>query len=193
MSIRKILAIMFLSVALVSCGHKSSSGDKLTGDLKDLPMWVVEPDIKDGVAAVGIAPPSAGGLSFQIKKAEMDGRAEVANKIQSEITRVSKRAMREANVNGMSDAEDVFSQATKEVVKNVSLSGVQRINMYQDKNGVLYMRMALRGEDYSKYMEASRKMYEDQLRQSNLGKNNLDKAQAAVKEMFDELETERQR
>jgi len=140
-----------------------------------------------------MAQPSKGGLQFQIPKAEADARANIATKINSSISRVTKQALREANVSGVNDVEDVFSQATKEVVKDIPLSGVERINMYQAKDGTLYVHMQITENDYSRYLDNSRKVYEKLLDNSNLSRSNLNKSQDAVKELFDELEREREK
>ena len=63
--------------------------------------------------------------------------------------------------------------------------------MYQAQDGTLYIRMVLKNEDYSKYLQNSQKMYENRLKQANLSRDNLDKSQAAVKGLFDELDKER--
>lgn len=160
----------------------------------NLPEWVIDPNsgITDGVAGVGIGSKSSGGIKFQIPKAEMDAKANIASAISSEISRVTKDALREAKVNDVNDVEQVFSQATKEVVKNMPMSGVKRINMWTDPaDGTLYIRMILKNEDYGKYIQNSQKMYENRLKQANLGRENLDKSQEAVKGLFDELEKER--
>lgn len=166
-------------------------GSSKTQNIADLPEWVVSPDVSDGVAAVGIASPSVGGIKFQIPQAEMDAKANIASIVQSEISRVTKDALREAKVNDVNDVEQVFSQATKEVVKNMPMSGVKRINMYQAKDGTLYIRMVLKNDDYSKYIQNSQKMYESRLKKANLSRDNLNKSQEAVKGLFDELEKER--
>ena len=85
----------------------------------------------------------------------MDAKANIAAAIQSEISRVTKDAMREAKVNDVNDVEEVFSQATKEVVKNMPMSGVRRINIHQAKDKTLYVHMVLKNEDYSKYIKNS--------------------------------------
>jgi len=51
--------------------------------------------------------------------------------------------------------------------------------------------MVLKAADYSKYLDNSQKVYESRLKQANLSRDNLNKAQDAVKGMFDELDKER--
>ena len=194
---KKIILSLFLVCLVVSCGGKKVKDEQpaVVGDFGDAPEWVMNPDlgIKDGIAGVGIAPASRGGLQFQIPKAETDARANIATRIQSEISRVTKQALREANVNQVNDVEEVFSQATKEVVKDIPLSGVKRVNMAKAKDGTLYIRMVLTKEDYSGFLENSQKVFEARLRQANLSRDNIDKSQKAVQSLFDELEEERKK
>ncbi len=189
-----ILSSALLFSGVFSCSKPTVSDlskNSKTQNISELPQWVVSPDVNDGVAAVGIASPSVGGIKFQIPQAEIDAKANIASAINSEISRITKDALREAKVGEVNDIEQVFSQATKEVVKNMPMSGTRRINMYQAKDGTLYIRMVLKNEDYSKYLQNSQKMYENRLKQANLSRDNLDKSQEAVKGLFDELEKER--
>ena len=191
---QKLFALILLSALLFSCSKPVVSDlakNNKTQNISELPEWVVSPDVNDGVAAVGIASPSVGGIKFQIPQAEIDAKANIASAINSEISRITKDALREAKVGEVNDIEQVFTQATKEVVKNMPMSGTKRINMYQAKDGTLYIRMVLKNEDYSKYLQNSQKMYENRLKQANLSRDNLNKSQEAVKGLFDELDKER--
>ncbi len=191
---QKLFALILSSALLFSCSKPVVSDlakNSKTQNISELPEWVVSPDVNDGVAAVGIASPSVGGIKFQIPQAEIDAKANIASAINSEISRITKDALREAKVGEVNDIEQVFTQATKEVVKNMPMSGTKRINMYQAKDGTLYIRMVLKNEDYSKYMQNSQKMYENRLKQANLSHDNLNKSQEAVKGLFDELDKER--
>jgi hypothetical protein len=191
---QKLFALILLSALLFSCSKPVVSDlakNNKTQNISELPEWVVSPDVNDGVAAVGVASPSVGGIKFQIPQAEIDAKANIASAINSEISRITKDALREAKVGEVNDVEQVFSQATKEVVKNMPMSGTKRINMYQAKDGTLYIRMVLKNEDYSKYLQNSQKMYENRLKQANLSRDNLNKSQEAVKGLFDELDKER--
>ncbi len=189
-----ILPLIF-SLLIFSCtkdGPKNPALSKIDkSDLANLPAWVLDPEVENGVAGVGIASKSRGGFKFQIKKAEMDAKANIATTIQSEISRVTKEALRESEVNDINDVEQVFSQATKEVVRNMPLSGATRINIHKDREGTLYVHMILKNKDYSKYLQNSQKVYEDRLKAAGLARDNLDKSQEAVKDLFEELEEER--
>ena len=192
-----IISLLCLTTALSGCVKKQIEtelkGDQKTENLSNLPMWVLDPEVSDGVGAVGIAAKSRGGIKFQMKQAMVDGKANIAAAVQSEISRITKNALREAKVNDINDVEEVFSEATKEVVKNMPLSGVKRRNIHQAEDGTLYVHVVLVNEDYSGYIKNSQKMYEQRLKDANIGRDNLDKSQEAVKGLFEELEKERER
>ncbi len=184
---------LILALSVSSCANKEVKKADAGGNLSDLPAWVLDPTMPDGVAAVGIAAPSTGGIKFQIPKAELDAKANIAATIQSEISRVTKQALRESKVNDVNDVEDFFSQATKEVVKDLPLSGVKRINIFQAKDGTLYLHMILKNEDYSKFLQNSENSLSNRLKKSSLGRDNINKSEAASKAAFDELEKEREK
>jgi len=194
---KKLLIILpaIVSLLIISSCSKPNVSDlgskSKIQNISELPDWVVNPEVKDGIAAVGIASASVGGIKFQIPQAEMDAKANIASAINSEISRITKDALRESKVGEVNDVEQVFSQATKEVVKNMPMSGAKRINMYQGKDGTLYIRMVLNNDDYSKYLQNSQKIYEERLKQANLSRENLNKSQEAVKGLFEELDKER--
>ncbi len=187
--------VVAISVAALAFSFSCSKGTKVAEvkneKLSDLPSWVLDPNMPDGVAAVGIASPSKGGIKFQIPQAELDAKANIAATIQSEISRVTKESLKSANVNNSDDVEQFFAQATKQVVKDLPLSGVKRINIFQAKDGTLYVHMILKNEDYSKFLNDSEKSLSASLKKSNLGRENIKKSEEASKAIFDELEKER--
>lgn len=189
----KLLTIFLVSaLAVSSCAKKEApKANENKGELSNLPTWVVDPSVEDGVGAVGIAGPSKGGLKFQIARAELDAKANIAATIQSEISRITKNSLRSAQVNENDDVEEFFAQATKEVVKNLPLSGAKRIAMFKAEDGSLYIHMVLKNEDYSKFLQNSEKTFAALAAKSNISRENINKAQAASKELFDELEKER--
>ncbi len=198
MKIKLVTTLALFCALISSCASKkeavkaaSETPVVSTNKISNLPAWVLDPAVKDGVAAVGIAGPSKGGIRYQIPKAEMDAKANIAATIQSEISRVTKDALREGNTNGVNDVEEFFAQATKEVVKDLPLSGVRRINIHQADDGTLYVHMVLKSEDYSKFLTDSRNSFSNQLKQAAVGRDNIKKAEEATKSIFDELEKER--
>lgn len=187
-----LLALSIAALTLTfSCSKSGKPAEVKNDKLSNLPSWVLDPNVADGVAAVGIASPSKGGIKFQIPAAELDAKANIAATIQSEISRVTKDSLRSANVNNSDDVEQFFAQASKEVVKNLPLSGVKRINIFQADDGTLYVHMVLKNEDYSKFLNSSEKSLNASLKKSALGRENIKKSEEASKAIFDELEKER--
>jgi hypothetical protein len=194
-SLNKIIKIsaIFSLIFAISCSKGKIESKKTdSGNLPDLPSWVLNPEINDGIAAVGISSSSKGGIKFQLQNAKLDAKANIASRIQSEISRVSKNALRSAKVNENDDVEEFFTQATKEVVKNLPLSGVKQINIFRDKEGTLYVHMKLSNEDYSSFLKNGEDSFKARLNNSKLSRENIDKSQEATKEIFEELEKERQ-
>jgi hypothetical protein len=188
----KFLLVFFILFSISSCSKNADKNQvKLKGDLANLPSWVIDSSVPSGVAAVGIASPSVGGIKFQIPKAELDAKANIASTISSEISRVTKNALRESKINDVNDVEDFFSQATKEVVKDLPLSGIKRLNMFQGNDGTLYIQMVLNNEDYTKFLQNSEKNFKDRLKKSTIGRDNINKSEEASTKIFDELEKER--
>lgn len=187
----KFISIVFL---LTSCTAKNSNIEEVkknTSSNIDLPSWVLDPKIEDGIAAVGIAAPTRGGLRFQIPKAESDAKANIAEILQSEISRVTKNALRESKLNDVNDVEEFFSQATKNVVKNIKISGAERVDIYKSDDGSLFIRMAIRKNNYAKILKDSLELFKQVVTNSNMSQSNIDKSQDAVTDMFEELEKER--
>jgi len=186
-----LLSIIALSTTFSCTNKKISPNPKITGDLDGLPNWVIDPSVKDGVGGVGIAGKSRGGIKFQIPKAELDAKANIAATIRAEISRVTKNSLRSAGVNNDDDVEDFFAQTTKEVVKNIPLSGVKRLGIFKANDGTLYIHMALEDKDYAKFLENSEKTFAAKSKTLDSSRENINKAQAATKDLFDELEKER--
>jgi hypothetical protein len=187
----KVVAMIFLLVSCSSNDVDKKEVLKSTSSNINLPEWVLDPKIENGIAAVGISSPSRGGLRFQIPKAESDARANIAEILQSEISRVTKNALRESKLNGVNDVEEFFSQATKNVVKNVKLSGAERTDIYKADDGSLFIRMVIRQNNYAKILKDSQELFKQVIVNSDMSQDNIDKSQEAVQDMFEELEMER--
>ncbi len=181
--------LLTILISVISCtsNNKENKVD-LFGDLSDLPEWILSPKSENGVTAVGISNPSKGGIQFQINKAELDGKANIAAIIQSKISRITKNSLRAAKVNDNEDVEDFFAQATKEIIKDLPLSGVKRIKTYRAKDGILYVQMLLSDKDYTKFIKNGQKTFNSMLTNSNIATDNINKTQQATTSLFKELE-----
>ena len=110
---------------------------KNSGDLS-ICQQVLDPAVKDGVAGVGIAEsPSKAELNFKFK-AELMQKQILPQQFKA-ISTTTKDSLRSAKVNENDDVEEFFAQATKEVVKEIPLSGVKKNWHFQIKDGTLYI------------------------------------------------------
>ena len=103
---------------------------------------MIDPYIEGKISAVGIAPKSKGGLQFQIPQAESDARANIAAQLETTVSRLTKDALRSAKISDAEEVENIFSQVTKNLIKDIPLRGVRRVNMYRDNaSGDLYLSL----------------------------------------------------
>jgi hypothetical protein len=178
-----------LTLLLVSCVAACSAKKNFVNKSElDLPEWFNSTDELNGI---GVAPESRGGIKYQLAAAELDAKGNLATKIYSEITRITKNALRSANVNQGDDVEEFFTQATKEVVNNIPISGMTRTSTYLAKDGNLYVMMTLKPNDYAKFLKESRTSTLEKLKNQNLARESINKSEEATKAIFDELEKER--
>ena len=130
---KKLLLILPLFITL-SCSKpvisNLGSNSKIQ-NISELPKWVIDPEVQNGVAAVGISSPSVGGIKFQIPQAEIDAKANIASAVNSEISRITKDALREAKVGEVNDVSPrllpwvrVELGAAHVWTNNVSVAGI---------------------------------------------------------------------
>ena len=80
------LMLCFFVSCIVSCSTKTEFVNKTNNDL---PEWF---NSTEELSGIGIASPSRGGLKYQLAQAELNAKGNLASKIDSEISRVSKNA-----------------------------------------------------------------------------------------------------
>ncbi len=153
-----------------------------------LPDWVLNPQVEGGIAAVGIAGYSKHGMQVMLPQAEMDARAKLAGQIQTEVSRVQKQAMRHNKINDLDDFENVFKQATKEVVKKIPLSGARKVKQYQAPDGTLYVLMVIEKRDVAKEVADMKDTYLEHMKQAKMTRQSLDEGMKVLDDMMKELE-----
>lgn len=178
------LMLCFFVSCIVSCSTKTEFVNKTNNDL---PEWF---NSTEELSGIGIASPSRGGLKYQLAQAELNAKGNLASKIDSEISRVSKNALRSARINEGDDIEDFFAQATKEVVNNLPLRGASRIKTYIAKDGTLYVMVVMNKESYLNSLKDSKESMLATLRAKNLARDSINKSEEATKAIFEELEKE---
>ncbi len=191
----KTFSIILISSLLIftSCSKKptASIAAPLTDALGHLPKWVIAPEADGTISAVGIAPKTRGGLQFQLPRAKADGRANIAAQIETQVSRLTKEALRSARVGDTEEIETVFTQATKSVIKKLPLRGAKRTRMYQDpKDGTLYIQMSVDSAMVLRHFQETQKLYKLALGNSKLSSSKINKAEKAVAHLYKELDAE---
>lgn len=188
---KAVLALLLSVIIFSACHNKPATvvQTEKTAQQLDLPTWVVDPKVEGKLSAVGIAPASKGGIKVQIAQAETDARANIAAQVQVEVSRVTKDAMRKANVADTEEYEALFQQATKEVIKNLPLSGAVRNNMYKDpSDGSLYIQMVIDSSVVKVYLANHNQDFTAALAKANASRDVINKTQESFKSLFDEVD-----
>ena len=192
-----ILSISLLSLMLSGCFGKKDFKDIGKLDELNLPTWVIDPSVQGYVAAVGIAPKTAGGIKMQIAQAEADAMANMAAQIQTNVSRVTKESMRRAGVaTGGQNSEAVdsyFAQATKSLVKDIPISGAKRKNIFQSPaDGTLYIQMILDQSVVKEYLINSASTVAGGLANFNATQKTIAETEKSMKNLFDEMDLSKQ-
>jgi len=142
--------------------------------VNNLPKWVINPKVEGGIASVGIAGYSKYGLEVMLPQAEMDARAKLAGQIQTIVSQVQKKALRHTKINELDEFDKAFKQASKEVIKKMPISGAQRIDMFQSKDGTLYVHEVIQKREVSKYLGDMKDTYKKHMQEAKLSRENID-------------------
>jgi len=197
---RKIILTVGMASAVLFSGCASSQPiapktpyekkQEMINVVNNLPAWVLNPKVEGGIASVGMAGYSKYGLQVMLPQAEMDARAKLAGQIQTIVSQLQKKAIRHTQINDMDEFENSFKQATKEVIKKMPLSGATRINMFQAKDGTLYVHTVIQKREVSKYIGDMKDTYKKHMEEAKLSRQNIDEGMKVLDSMMEELDSE---
>lgn len=190
----KALAFSLAAAAMMSfsaCGDKTPQPvDQKQQQIQannNLPMWIIDPSVEGGIAAVGVAGYSKHGMQVMLPQAEMDARAKLAGKIQTEVSRIQESVMRANQINDMDNFEKAFRQGSAEVVKKIPLSGAKKINHYQAPDGTFYVHMVIQKREVANSIEDMKDIYKEQMEQAHLTRESIDEGMKVLDDMMGEL------
>ncbi len=188
-------AIVVTSVLLFTgCSQKemtpSEKKEEMISTIKNLPDWVLKPNIEGSISAVGMTEYSKHGLHVMLTLAEMDARAKLAGKMQTIVSQVQKKSIRHVSIEKIDEFEQLFKQVTKEVISEIPLSGAKRINIFQAGDGALYVHSIISNKEVSRYLVGMKDKYKTHMKEANLSRENIDKGMIVLDKMLDELNTE---
>lgn len=184
------------AITFTGCADKSAAPavdpgiENLREDMKESPAWVKDPKVEGGISAVGIAGYSKHGMQIMLPQAEMDGRAKLAGQIQTIVSRLQKKAMRYNKINELDDFENVFKQASKEVIKKMPLSGARKMDQYISRDGTLYVLMVIEKREVAEHLKDMKSTYEDHMKEAKMTRESLDQGMKVLDDMMKELDEE---
>ena len=188
---KKILFLILILSAANSCSNScnllTKNFDKPSKDSSvDLPDWDLNPYLKNGVAAVGLAFPTQENQTNEarILFAEKDARIEISNIIHGKFSRITKDILEQIDFKNPAKVKKIFDEATKEVVENIQTSKASRVNIFNDKYGVLYVQLFLKNKDYQESAKDAQEIYQNHVDKSRLSNVDLEKANEAIKALF---------
>jgi hypothetical protein len=151
--LKKSLFALFLGVfVLTGCSQKETAIEKTEGELKDAPQWVLVPEVKGFISAVGSAPANAGGdFAFQREEAMNDARNQLASQIEVKVNNMFKSF--KGVTGGGSDA--TFDKSSEQVSKQIAsqtLHGTKIRNTWINENQTLYVLMIIDTQSVKDYM-----------------------------------------
>jgi uncharacterized FlaG/YvyC family protein len=194
-----LLSLVTASVLLLTgCGqttpqvakqqHIMSEKEKNIQAIKNLPQWVINPQSTDGITAVGMAAYSRHGIRVMRPQAEMDARAKLAGQIETLVSRSQKQAMRSVQIADTDDMENIFSQSTKEVVKQIPLSGAVVVNQTIMDNGDYYVQMTIKKRAVVEELDKKQEIYKKNLENSKLTRESIDDGMKVLDKMMEDLD-----
>lgn len=194
-----LLSLVAASVVLFTgCGqttpqvakqqHIMSEKEKNIQAIKNLPQWVINPQSTDGITAVGMAAYSRHGIRVMRPQAEMDARAKLAGQIETMVSRSQKQAMRSVQIADTDDMENLFSQSTKEVVKQIPLSGAVVVNQTIMDNGDYYVQMTIKKRAVVEELDKKQEIYKKNLENSKLTRESIDDGMKVLDKMMEDLD-----
>lgn len=167
--------------------QKQAEIDKLRESLSDAPSWVIEPIVENGIAAVGAARYSKGGMSYMLPQAEMDAKGKLAARVQEEVSRLQQQSKRLVQTKDLDAYDSNFKEATEIVVKKMPLSGAKRIKTYVAKDGTLYTMVAIMKRDVANYLEDSKNQFKQDMEEAKMTREAIDEGMEVLDGTIAEL------
>ena len=193
------LSVVTASMLLTGCATSSQSissvhtnavtGEKFTVD-NTLPAWYdnAQLGIENGIAAVGQARYSKYGYEVMMPEAMTVAKEELAATIAEKVWGFHEAPSKRAKIDINDAYTKTLKDAVKRIVKDVRLSGVQRISRYQSPvDGTLYVRVMIPFDNFKEEFKNVQSQLKKKYEEMGL---TTQAADALVKGVEDEAEKE---
>jgi hypothetical protein len=143
------LSTLFLSAAMAAtftaCGGEPAPAQDpaAAAGLAGAPMWVLDPSVDGGVAAVGSAQKSPGGLQFQRTEALANARDELARILSVKVNNMVKNFSQATGVGDAQTFEKVAQQVSKQVASQTLSGSKQKAIWINPVSGELFVHVIL--------------------------------------------------
>ena len=195
-----LLTVVGLSMGILSgCGSitpkaTTSSISYQAKAFNNLPGWIPNPTVENGIAAVGVAKYTQAGPSFMIPEAELVGKMKLAAQVQSELSGLAQGNKQKINDKNLDEYSGSFRQVYESFIKKTIISGAKRIKTYQDPyTGDMYVMMAISFDEIANQLEKSKDDLNNAIKQSSLSQKTiqdrmkiLDKSIARLRQRADQ-------
>jgi hypothetical protein len=112
MNTQKLILVAAISTIIAACG----STPKEETSLSNIPQWVLNPVVEDGIAASNCVK-SSGNFSVDQKMATANGRLALAQQIEVRVEGLDKTYDRRTDANGDTSSGSNFSSVSKQLTK----------------------------------------------------------------------------
>ncbi|WP_457564084.1 LPP20 family lipoprotein [Caminibacter pacificus] len=146
------IALMSLGALLLitGCSSKNPNPNQIqcSIDGAKAPAWVCNgaANMKDGIYAVGSAPKSPLGYSFQREEAMAIARDEIARRLDLKVKNLLKRYYSSTGTVNNQTAERVVTSVSKQLTKQ-TLRGSHLINTWVSPKGTMFVLVGMTNED----------------------------------------------
>jgi hypothetical protein len=118
----KLSTTLAITAVLAACGSTQKSAEELNANIPD---WVLNPVIEDGIAS-SVCVPSSGHMSTDKAQATALSRTELAQQINTRVKALDKTYQERVDVDGQAAVGNTFTSVSKQLT-NQSLVGARVI------------------------------------------------------------------
>ena len=126
----KIAGVLTLSAILAACGSTPEKKDLNA----DVPEWILNPVIEDGIAA-STCVPASGDMSIDSAQATAQGRADLAQQISTRVKAMDKTFQERVDVDGKIASGKTFSSVSKQLSNQILVGARPTKRAYAEFNG----------------------------------------------------------